>query len=36
MLILYSYLTVLILCDILYCDPIDEIVIGLTLCAVSP
>lgn len=32
---LYSYLTVLIFCDILYCDTIDEIVIGLTLCAVQ-
>lgn len=30
----YSYITVLIFCDILYCDTIDEIVIGLTLCAV--
>lgn len=25
-----SYITVLIFCDILYCDTIDEIVIGLT------
>lgn len=30
---LYRYLTVLIFCDILYCDTINEIVIGLTLCA---
>ena len=28
------YVTALIFCDILYCDTIDEIVIGLTPCAV--
>lgn len=30
----YGYITVLIFCDILYRDTIDEIVIGLTPCAV--
>lgn len=32
---LYSQITVLIFCDILYCDTIYEIVIRLTLCAVQ-